>query len=130
MNSMPGSYRLQFLPAAKEEWDQLDGSIRQQFAKVLLRRLNNPRVPASALTAMPDCYKIKLRSAGFRMVYRVQDDALVLLTIAVGKRDKSVVYDAAKLRLTLPTEQIRPKAPTKAPTKTPVKSAHKPRSRR
>jgi hypothetical protein len=28
----------------------------------------------------------------------VQDDVLVLLTIAVGKRDKSVVYDAAKLR--------------------------------
>ncbi len=89
------TYRLQFLPAAKAEWDHLDGSIRQQFAKVLLRRLDNPRVPAAALTSMPDCYKIKLRSAGLRLVYRVNDDALVLLTIAVGKRDKSAVYDAA-----------------------------------
>lgn len=71
------TYQLQFLPAAKAEWDKLDGSIRQQFAKVLLR------------------------SAGFRLVYRVNDDALVLLTIAVGKRDKSAVYDAAKLRMTL-----------------------------
>lgn len=92
------SYRLQFLPEAKDEWDRLDGSLRQQFAKVLLRRLDNPRVVAAALTSMPDCYKIKLRSAGFRLVYQVQDDTLVLLTIAIGKRDKSAVYDVAKLR--------------------------------
>jgi len=75
-------YRLQFLPEARTEWDKLDGSIRQQFAKVLLRRLDHPRVPA-ALTSTPDCYKIKLRSAGFRMVYQVVDDPLLLLTIAV-----------------------------------------------
>lgn len=93
-------YRLQFLPEAKAEWDKLDGSISQQFAKVLLRRLDNPRVLAAALTAMPDCYKIKLRSAGFRLVYQVMDDKLLLLTIAMGRRDKSAVYDLAKLRLT------------------------------
>ncbi len=119
--STQSSYRLQFLPEAKEEWDKLDGCIRTQFAKVLLRRLDVPRVPAAALTSMPDCYKIKLRTAGFRLVYRVQDDLLVLLTIAVGKRDKSAVFDAAKLRLTLALEQIQPQAP--------VKLASKPRSR-
>ena len=48
---------------------------------------------------MPDCYKIKLRSSGFRLVYQVRDAALVLLVIAVGKRDKSGVYDAAQGRL-------------------------------
>ena len=96
-------YRLQFLPEAKAEWDKLDGSIRQQLAKVLLRRLDNPRVPAAALTAMPDCYKIKLRSAGFRLVYQVLDDKLLLLTIAVGRRDKSAVYDLARLRMTTKT---------------------------
>lgn len=93
------SYRLQFLPLAKAEWDKLDGSVRSQFAKVLLRRLDSPRVPSAALTSMPDCYKIKLRTSGFRLVYQVQDDKLVLLTVAVGKRDKSAVYEAAKLRL-------------------------------
>ena len=116
------SYRLQFLPAAKAEWDKLDGSIRQQFAKVLLRRLDEPRVPAAALTAMPDCYKIKLRSTGFRLVYRVQDDVLVLLTVAVGKRDKSAVYDTAKLRVALGAEQAKSKIPNKEPVKTAPKS--------
>jgi mRNA interferase RelE/StbE len=93
------SYELQFLPAAKAEWDALDGSVRQQFAKALLKRLGNPRVPAAALSGMPDCYKIKLRTAGYRLVYRLNDGALILLTIAVGKRDKNAVYEAAKLRL-------------------------------
>ena len=99
MSSTISPYRLQFLPQAKDEWDKLDAAIRTQFAKVLLRRLESPRVPAAALTSMPDCYNIKLRSTGFRLVYQVQDDKLVLLTIAVGKRDKSAVYDAAKQRL-------------------------------
>lgn len=115
----PSSYRLQLLPQAKEDWDKLDGSIRTQFAKVLLRKLDVPRVPAAALTSMPDGHKIKLRSTGFRLVYRVQDDLLVLLTNDVGKRDKSAMYDAAKLRLTLPVEQAQSK-------KSPVQSAHKP----
>ena len=109
MSSAPGGYRLQFLPQAKAEWDKLDGSIQTQFAKVLLRRLDVPRVPAAALTSMPDCYKIKLRSSGFRLVYKVQDEALVLLTIAVGKRDRSAVYDVAKLRMSLAPEPIQPK---------------------
>ena len=111
------AYRLQFVPAAKTEWDKLDGSIRQQFAKALLRRLDNPRVPAAALSAMPECYKIKLRSTGFRLVYRVHDDILVLLTIAVGKRDRSAVYDTANLRLTLGIEPVKPNATVKAAPK-------------
>ena len=108
MPTASGAYRLQFLPQAKQEWDNLDGSIKTKFAKVLLRRLDEPRVTSAALTAMPDCYKIKLRSTGFRLVYRVQDNALVLLTIAVGKRDKSAVYDIAKLRLALTPAKNQP----------------------
>lgn len=92
-------HRLQFLPAAKAEWDQLDNSVRQQFAKALLKRLEHPRVSAAALSGMTDCYKIKLRSSGFRLVYQVHDEALILLTIAVGKRDKSAVYGTALQRL-------------------------------
>lgn len=47
---------------------------------------------------MADCYKIKLRSAGYRLVYRV-DEALGFVTvIAVGKRDRQEVYAAAHMR--------------------------------
>lgn len=36
---------------------------------------------------MPDCYKIKLRQSGCRLVYRVEDDVMVILIIAIGRRD-------------------------------------------
>jgi hypothetical protein len=44
------------------------------------------------------------------------------LTIAVGKRDKSAVSDAAKMRLSLAPEQIQPKATVKL---TPKPRSHK-----
>jgi mRNA interferase RelE/StbE len=50
---------------------------------------------------MPDCYKIKLRQAGYRLVYRVDDDVVFVTVIAVGKRDKSAVYAAATQRQTI-----------------------------
>ncbi|MDX9885920.1 type II toxin-antitoxin system RelE family toxin [Thauera sp.] len=47
------------------------GSVRAQFKKKLEERLLTPRVPSAALSGMPDCYKIQLRAAGYRLVYRV-----------------------------------------------------------
>jgi mRNA interferase RelE/StbE len=97
--AQPTSYRLKFLPKAKEEWDKLDGSLQLQFSKAIAKRLAAPRVAKAALASMPDCYKIKLRSVGYRLVYKVIDAQLILLTVAVGKRDKSAVYLAAQTRL-------------------------------
>jgi mRNA interferase RelE/StbE len=48
---------------------------------------------------MPDCYKIKLKSAGYRLVYQVVDARLVVVVIAVGKREGNLVYRAAMDRL-------------------------------
>ena len=72
--------------------------MREPLKKKLAERLENPRVPASALSGMADCYKIKLRSAGYRLVYRVDEDLVYVTVIAVGKRDKQQVYDAARSR--------------------------------
>ena len=83
--------------AAQREWNKLGSDVRNQFAKKLQQRLTDPRVPSSRLRELPDCYKIKLRSAGYRLVYRVFDDRIVIQVIAVGKRDKDEAYnDAAK----------------------------------
>ncbi len=48
---------------------------------------------------MPDCYKIKLRDVGYRLVYQVKDAALIIEVIAVGKRENNQVYRLAKERL-------------------------------
>jgi mRNA interferase RelE/StbE len=92
------SYKLAFLEIARKEWDKLAHSTREQFKKKLEERLENPHVPASRLSGSQNRYKIKLRSAGYRLVYEVRDEVLVVIVIAVGKRDKNLVYKAAEKR--------------------------------
>jgi mRNA interferase RelE/StbE len=53
-------------------------------------------VPADALHGMPDFYKIKLKSSGYRLVYEVIEARVVVSVVAVGKRERSAVYERAK----------------------------------
>lgn len=92
------SYELGFLEAALKEWRALDAGTREQFKKKLGERLSNPRVPSAKLSGAKDRYKIKLRSAGYRLVYEVRDTVMLVLVIAVGRRDRSEVYRAAEKR--------------------------------
>ncbi len=93
------SYKLRFHALALAEWNKLDNSIREPLKNKLAERLENPRVTTAGLSGMPDCYKIKLLRVGYRLVYRVEDDIVFVTVIAIGKRDKLKVYDAAKSRL-------------------------------
>lgn len=93
------TYKLIFLRDAQKEWDKLDKSIREQFTKKLRERLNHPRVPSARLRELPDCYKIKLRTAGYRLVYQVRDQEVKVVVIAVGRRDRDAAYKAAAGRV-------------------------------
>jgi len=93
------SFKLRFHELAWAEWQKLDGSVKAPLKKKLLQRLEEPRVPSAALSQMPDCYKIKLRQVGYRLVYRVEDDTVFVTVIAVGRRDQGAVYSAASSRL-------------------------------
>ncbi len=44
------------------------------------------------------CYKIKLLKQGYRLVYLVEDDVLVVLVLAVAKRERSQAYALATAR--------------------------------
>ena len=93
------SYELRFKDDALKEWRKLDGSIREMLKTKLKERLLEPRVESARLRGMSDCYKIKLRGSGYRLVYQVRDNELVVVVIAVGKRDKNLVYKLALNRL-------------------------------
>lgn len=92
------TYELEFLPTALKEWKKLDGSIRAQFKKKLEERLENPRVPGDQLSGYENHYKIKLRASGFRLVYEVIDERICVQVIAVGRRDRNLVYKKANKR--------------------------------
>ena len=92
------SYELGFLDDALIEWRKLDGTVREQFKKKLAERLAVPRVPSAKLFGHPNRYKIKLRSIGYRLVYEVRDSQMIVVVVAVGKREKSAVYKVAEKR--------------------------------
>ncbi|KVC85198.1 addiction module antitoxin [Burkholderia ubonensis] len=92
------TFELAFLEPALREWKRLDRTVRDQFKSKLAERLENPRIPSAKLHGHPDRYKIKLRSAGYRLVYEVRDTEVIVLVVAVGRRERDAVYLAAMKR--------------------------------
>lgn len=93
------SCKLEFKKSALKEWHKLDESIKAQFKKKLSGRLASPHAASSRLSGMRNCYKIKLRDAGYRLVYEVDDKRRVVVVIAVGRRDHDLVYVLAQSRV-------------------------------
>jgi mRNA interferase RelE/StbE len=92
------TFELRFHPDALDEWRKLDSTVREQLKKKLAERLVEPRVPAARLSGQRDRYKIKLKSLGYRLVYEVRGAELVVLVVAVGKRERNAVYRRAAAR--------------------------------
>ena len=95
------TYRLKFTVAALAEWKALDGSVKETFRKLLKKRVLQPHLPGSALKGpLIGCYKIKLRQQGYRLIYTVQDEVLIVLVLTISKRENNAVYQALLKKLT------------------------------
>ncbi|SQC86737.1 RelE antibacterial toxin protein [Klebsiella pneumoniae] len=53
------TYTVKFREDALKEWNKLDKTIQQQFAKKLKKCCENPHIPSAKLRGIKDCYKIK-----------------------------------------------------------------------
>jgi mRNA interferase RelE/StbE len=95
------SYKLKFLPSALKEWRKLAPEIKEQFKRLLERRLENPHINSDRITGYNNYYKIKLRSIGYRMVYEVEENEVTVYVICVGRRD--TIYKILKKRKTKQT---------------------------
>lgn len=92
------SYSLAIHPDAQREWDRLDGSIKKRFKEKLEKdRLIQPRVPKDALRDLPDCYKIKITTPQYRLVYHVDDIARLITILSIATRED--VYEELKNRM-------------------------------
>ena len=70
-----------------------------QFKKQLAKRLLAPHVASAKLHGdLQNTYKIKLRDSGYRLVYEVIELRLVVVVVAVGRRDHDEVYLVASKR--------------------------------
>jgi mRNA interferase RelE/StbE len=93
------SFNLRFKEQALQEWHDLEPAIREQFAKKLRTLKESPHIESARLSGMKNCYKIKLRKAGYRLVYEVREQEVVILIVAIGKRERNEVYKTAAQRL-------------------------------
>ena len=92
------SYELAIHPDAEKEWAKLDGSIKRRFKEKLAKeRLKSPRVLKDALRELPDCYKIKITTPQFRLIYHVNDAKKLLTILSVATRND--VYEELSERL-------------------------------
>ena len=92
------TYSLKFKQEALKEWHKLDNNLKTQFKKKLEERLQNPYVQADRLSGKNNRFKIKLRTAGYRLVYEVRELEVVVVVIAIGKRGKNKVYKTSAIR--------------------------------
>jgi mRNA interferase RelE/StbE len=93
------NYELVFDPRAYNEWKKLGATVKTQFKKKLVDVLVQPRIEKARLHQFPDCYKIKLRSSGYRLVYQVRDHVVTVFVVSIGKREKAAAYQDACKRL-------------------------------
>ena len=81
----PPIYRLAVQDAALVVWKKFDGTVKEPLRRQLKKRLEVPRVEGAQLHGdQTDCYKIKLRPQGFRLVYQVHDQRQLVLINSVG----------------------------------------------
>ena len=92
------TYELEFKQSALKEWNKLGATVKEQFKKKLTEVLENPKIKSAQLSGANELYKIKLRQAGYRLVYEVNDQIVTVTVISVGKRERGTVYKKAMKR--------------------------------
>lgn len=94
------TFNIDFDERALKEWHKLDKAIREQFKKKLRKLQENPYIESARLHGdLAGCFKIKLRASGFRLIYQVIDEEIVIWIVVVGKREDEKAYDIAKKRI-------------------------------
>ena len=97
------------LPEVQEDLNKLDKGKRKQVLKAIDRVSQNPLPQSDGGYGKPlgnkcnvnltGCYKIKLRDAGIRIVYRLQRTEYGMEIVIIGMRESAEVYDLAAKRI-------------------------------
>lgn len=94
------TYQLRFHRDALDEWQKLDGSIQKPLKRKLQKRLQQPIVESQRLHGkLSDCFKVKDNKTGYRLIYFVDYQALEVLVLAIGKRERLIVYEVTLERV-------------------------------
>ena len=101
-------WELSFLPEAREDLRALDGSQRIRVVKAIAKVQSNP-LPSSEggygkplgnkrLSPLSGLMKVKLKSDGIRIVYKLERIEHAMRIVVIGVRSDDAVYREAQKR--------------------------------
>ncbi len=102
------TWTIKFLPEAENDRKKLDGSVRREVDKALLKVSQNPTYPYgygkplgnhSGLD-LSGFLKIKLKASGIRIVYKLVQEGDEMIIVVIGARADLDVYKEALKRKT------------------------------
>lgn len=90
------TWRVELTLDAELDFIALDGSLRKLVRKKLTKLEENPRI-GEELQNRPGCdlrgyYKLYFSGTRYRVVYRIENEILVVLIIGIGQRAHGSVY--------------------------------------
>jgi len=97
------AWKVELTEAAEEDFSRLDGSLRKLARKKLAKLENKPYL-GEELQNRSGCdlrgyYKLYYYGTRYRIVYRVENEVLLVLVIGIGQRAHGAVYRMAAARI-------------------------------
>lgn len=97
------AYRVEFLPEAAREFEALDGSLKKIAAKQIDKLTERPelgkplgkRMGIDLTGYRTICFSKK----GYRIVYEIRRQEVVILIIGIGRRERAEIYREVAKRL-------------------------------
>jgi mRNA interferase RelE/StbE len=77
-------YRVEVRPAAEKSLRRIDPSMRARIRGAVALLAIDPRPPASRRLRGRDGYRVRI--GDYRILYRIEDDVLVVVVVTVGHR--------------------------------------------
>ncbi len=97
------AYKIEFLPEAAREFAALDGSLKKIAAKQIDKLAQRPELGEPLGKRMgidlTGYGKIYFGKKGYRIVYEIQRQGLMILIIGIGKRERAEIYREVARRL-------------------------------
>ena len=95
-------FKVLLIPEAEEDFKKLDGSIKKQVLKKLIKLEKEPYTGEplgnKAGIDLTGYYRLYLYKKKIRIVYEIKEDIIIVRVISIGKREDFIVYLQAYLR--------------------------------
>lgn len=80
------TYVIEFLPAARKQFEKLTPKARQQVAAMIDRLSDNPRPHGCKALHGPLKGYLRIDSGNYRVIYEIHDKRLMVIVVKIGDR--------------------------------------------